>query len=61
MSGVGRLRLKGADNHCFELGILDRARVRRDRLLRAIRTIVNQALSVLEREFAGLYSAILMR
>jgi hypothetical protein len=34
------------------------ARVRRDHLLRAIRTIVNEALEALEREFAGLYSPI---
>jgi transposase len=34
------------------------ARVRRDHPLRAIRTIVNEALSALEREFAGLYSPI---
>jgi hypothetical protein len=31
-------------------------RVRRDHPLRAIRTIVNEALSAQEREFAGLYS-----
>ena len=34
------------------------ARVRRDHPLRAIRRIVNEALSALEREFAGLYSPI---
>ncbi|MDA9522250.1 transposase [Bradyrhizobium sp. CCBAU 11434] len=34
------------------------ARVRRDHPLRAIRTIVNEALSTLEREFAALYSPI---
>ena len=34
------------------------ARVRRDHPLRAIRTIVNEALSALEREFAALYSPI---
>ena len=34
------------------------ARVRRDHPLRAIRAIVNEALSALEREFAGLYSPI---
>ncbi|MCG2645844.1 MULTISPECIES: IS5 family transposase, partial [Bradyrhizobium] len=34
------------------------ARVRRDHPLRAIRTIVNEALSMLEREFAALYSPI---
>jgi transposase len=32
--------------------------VRRNHPLRAIRTIVNEALSALEREFAGLYSPI---
>ena len=34
------------------------ARVRRDHPLRAIRSIVNEALLALEREFAGLYSPI---
>jgi len=34
------------------------ARVRRNHPLRAIRTIVNEALSALEREFAALYSPI---
>jgi hypothetical protein len=34
------------------------ARVRRDHPLRAIRTIANEALAALEREFAGLYSPI---
>jgi len=34
------------------------ARVRRDHPLRAIRTIVNEALSAMEREFSGLYSPI---
>jgi transposase len=34
------------------------ARVRRDHPLRSIRIIVNEALSVLEREFAALYSPI---
>nr|WP_249782761.1 MULTISPECIES: IS5 family transposase [Bradyrhizobium] len=34
------------------------ARVRRDHPLRAIRTMVNEALSTLEREFAALYSPI---
>src|SRR4051812_43074869 len=34
------------------------ARVRRDHPLRAIRTIANEALSALEREFAGLYAPI---
>lgn len=34
------------------------ARVRRDHPLRAIRTIVNEALGALEREFAALYSPI---
>lgn len=32
--------------------------MRRDHLLRAIRTIVSEALSALEREFAALYSPI---
>ena len=34
------------------------ARVRRDHPLRAIRMIVNEALSALEREFGALYSPI---
>jgi transposase len=34
------------------------ARVRPDHPLRAIRTIVNEALSALERAFAGLYPSI---
>jgi transposase len=34
------------------------AGVRRNHPLRAIRTIVNEALSALEREFAGLYSPV---
>ena len=33
-------------------------RISADHPLRAIRTIVNEALSALEREFAGLYSPI---
>jgi transposase len=36
----------------------DEVRVQRDHPLRAIRTIVNGALSALEREFAGLYAPI---
>jgi hypothetical protein len=34
------------------------ARVRLDYPLRAVRTIMNEALEALEREFAGLYSLI---
>ncbi|WP_439360345.1 hypothetical protein [Bradyrhizobium sp. DASA03007] len=50
--------MRGGDNRTGELfSYVDReARVRRDHPLRAIRTIVNEALSTLEREFAALYS-----
>jgi transposase len=52
--------VRGGDNRTGELfSYVDlEARVRRDHPLRAIRTIVNEALSALEREFAGLYSPI---
>jgi transposase len=52
--------VRGGDDRAGELfSYVDlEARVRRDHPLRAIRTIVNEALSALEREFAGLYSAI---
>jgi transposase len=52
--------VRGDDNRSGELfSYVDlEARVRRDHPLRAIRTIVNEALSALEREFAGLYSPI---
>ena len=52
--------MRGGDNRTGELfSYVDlEARVRRDHLLRAIRTILNQALSALEREFEALYSPI---
>jgi len=52
--------VRGGDNRIGELfSYVDlEARVRRDHPLRAIQTIVNDALSTLEREFAGLYSPI---
>lgn len=52
--------MRGGDNRTGELfSYVDlEARVRRDHPLRAIRTIVNEALAVLEREFAALYSPI---
>jgi transposase len=52
--------VRGGDNRIGELfSYVDlEARVRRDHPLRAIQTIVNEALSTLEREFAGLYSPI---
>jgi hypothetical protein len=52
--------VRGGDNRSGELfSYVDlEARVRRDHPVRAIRTIVNEALSALEREFAGLYSPI---
>ena len=52
--------MRGGDNRTGELfSYVDlEARVRRDHPLRAIRAIVNEALSALEREFAGLYSPI---
>ncbi|GEC56728.1 transposase [Bradyrhizobium japonicum] len=52
--------MRGGDNRMGELfSYVDlEARVRRDHPLRAIRTIVNEALSTLEREFAALYSPI---
>jgi transposase len=50
--------VRGGDNRTGELfSYVDlEARVRRDHPLQAIRTIVNEALSTLEREFAALYS-----
>ena len=52
--------MRGGDNRTGALfSYVDlEARVRRDHPLRAIRTIVDEALSALEREFAGLYSPI---
>lgn len=52
--------MRGDDNRTGELfSYVDlEARVRRDHPLRAIRTIVNEALGALEREFAALYSPI---
>ena len=49
--------MRGGDNRTGKLfSYVDlEARVRRDHPLRAIRTIVNEALEALEREFAGLY------
>ena len=51
--------MRGGDNRTGELfSYVDlKARVPRDHPLRAIRTIVNEALSA-EREFAALYSPI---
>lgn len=52
--------MRGDDNRTGELfSYVDlEARVRRDHPLRAIRTIANEALGALEREFAALYSTI---
>jgi len=52
--------MRGADDRTGELfSYVDlEARVRADHPLRAIRAIVNEALSALEREFAALYSPI---
>jgi transposase len=52
--------VRGGDNRTGELfSYVDlEARVRRDHPMRAIRAIVNEALSALGREFAGLYSPI---
>ena len=52
--------MRGGDNRTGELfSYVDlEARVRGDHPLRAIRAMVNEALSALEREFAGLYSPI---
>ena len=52
--------MRGGDNRTGKLfNYVDlEDRMRRDHPLRAIPTIVNEALSVLEREFAGLYSPI---
>ena len=52
--------MRGGDNRTGELFsyVNLEARVRRDHPVRAIRIIVNEALSALEREFAGLYSPI---
>src|ERR1700746_1126094 len=54
------MMVRGGDNRSGELfSYVDlEARVRRDHPLRLIRIIVNEALSVLEREFAALYSPI---
>ena len=52
--------MRGDDSRTGELfSYVDlEARVRRDHPLRAIRTIVNQALAALEREFLALYSPL---
>ena len=52
--------MRGGDDRTGELfSYVDlEARVRRDHPLRAIRTMVNEALAALEREFAVLYSTI---
>ena len=52
--------MRGDDNRSGKLfSYVDlETRVRRDHPLRAMRTIVNEALSALEHEFAGLYSPI---
>lgn len=52
--------MRGGDYRTGELfSYVDlEARVRRDRPLRATRTIVNEALSTLEREFSALHSPI---
>jgi transposase len=52
--------VRGGDNRTGELfSYVDlEERVRRDHPLQAIRTIVNEALSALQREFAALYSPI---
>lgn len=52
--------MRGGDNRTGELfSYVDlEALVRHDHPLRAIRTIVNEALSALEREFAAAYSPI---
>jgi transposase len=52
--------VRGGDNRTGELFsyVNLEARVRGDHPLRAIRTIVNESLSALEREFAALYSPI---
>ena len=50
--------MRGGDERSGELfSYVDlEARVRRDHPLRGIRALVNEALAVLEREFAALYS-----
>jgi transposase len=52
--------VRGGDNRTGELfSYVDlEARVRRDHPLRVIRTVVNQALVALEREFSALYSPL---
>ena len=52
--------MRGGDGRCGELfSYVDlEARVRADHPLRMIRSIVNEALSALEREFAALYAPI---
>ena len=54
------MTVRGGDERTGELfSYVDlEARVRRDHPLRAIRAIVNEALSALERDFAALYSPI---
>ena len=48
--------MRGGDNRTGEL--FSYVDVRLDHPLRAIRTMVNEALSTLERDFAALYSPI---
>src|SRR4029079_2502313 len=57
---IRRCWVRGGDNRSGELfSYVDlEARVRRDHPVRAIRTIVNEALSALGLEFARLYSPI---
>ena len=52
--------MRGGDDRTGELfSYVDlEARVRRNHPLRAIRLIVNEALSALERDFAALYSPL---
>src|SRR5918999_5753599 len=52
--------VRGGDNRTGELfSYVDlEARVRRDHPLRVIRTIADEALAALEREFAALYSPL---
>ena len=56
----GRMNRAGEDKWTGELFsyVNLEARVRRDHPLRVIRSIVNEALPALERDFAGLYSPI---
>src|SRR4029079_10488877 len=57
---IRRCWVRGGDNRTGELfSYVDlEARVRRDHPVRAIRTLVNEALSALEHEFTGVYSPI---